>query len=340
MLFASYTDVMPSATERASLFFLTTSMQYLAQAFCPSIGAWLMNLDGKGGTPQVNLVVSLGLTIITVLLTVFLWPETVQESRKARAPETMIHEERNEQTSNVEIKPKHVGTWIQHSFITFKESIGAIGVFNILLLALSISFSSMGTKSIDWYALIQYPVIKLHWTFPQASNIVSLQGLLMLLHFSLFLPYLNQTIATWLGSLGHAHLIIMAASSVFLTIGALTTGLSNSTRTFVFGTIVYLLGEGLPTATQAYIVSLVEKEKVARVISTLSMTSISGKLVASLVFPKVLAIGLDSHIKALIGLPFFVSAGMFGISSLCFGIVGLDMWKSQDWSNGVEEGEA
>src|ERR1700761_2221617 len=81
MLFASYTDVMPSATERASLFFLTTSMQYLAQTFCPTIGALLMNLDGKGGTPEINLAVSLGLATLTAVLAIFAFPETVHESK-------------------------------------------------------------------------------------------------------------------------------------------------------------------------------------------------------------------------------------------------------------------
>jgi hypothetical protein len=340
MLFASYTDVMPCATERASLFFLTTSMQYLAQTLCPSIGAWLMNLDGRGGTPQINLTVSLALTIVTVLLTVFVWPETVHESHKASLHEEESYEEQEEQTSEVGINLKHTGGRIQGSFNIFKESIGTIGVINITLLALSISFAATGIKAIDWYGLIQYPVIKLHWTFPQASNIVSLQGLLMLLHFSIFLPFLNRAIASWLESPGHAHFFIMVASSIFLMLGSLIIGFSNANVTFVSGTIVYLLGEGLPTATQAYIVSLVEKQKVARVIATLSVTSISGKLVASLAFPKILARGLDSHVDVLIGLPFFVSAGMFIVSAVCFSVVGIRMWEDHDQSREVEDEEA
>jgi len=87
--------------------------------------------------------------------------------------------------------------------------------------------------------------------------------------------------------------------------------------------VIYLFGEGLPSATQAYIVSLVEKSKVARVLAMLSMASIFGKLAASLLFPKMLALGLDAHVDFLVGLPLFVSAGMFVISAVCVTAVGL-----------------
>jgi MFS family permease len=341
MLFASYTDVMPSATERASLFFLTTSMQFLAQTFCPPIGAWLMNLDGKGGTPQVNLTVSFGLSILTALIAIFLFPETFHESRKAKDPETENIEQNSTEESNQIQKDGPTGNlvyrWMQKLINGFAESVSGLGALNLVLLSLSICFSATGIKAIDWYGIVQYPVIKLRWTFPEASKVVSIQGFLMLVHFSLILPFLNRTAAAWLHSSGHAHFAIMAGSCLLLTLGSLIIGFSNTTGAFIAGVIVYLFGEGLPTATQAFIVSLIEKEKVARVMATLSMTSIFGKLVASLLFPKVLALGLDTHINVLVGLPFFVSAGMFVVSAVCFTIVGLKLWAGQRQDNAVEE---
>jgi hypothetical protein len=331
MLFASYTDVMPSATERASLFFLTTSMQFLAQAFCPFIGAWLMNLDGKGGTPEVNLSVSLGLAILTMFIAIFAFPETLHESRRFKDIETEDGENEQgiEEPDGINPKGNPAYRWLQKSFNGFTESISGIGLSNIILLSISIMFAATGIKAIDWYGLIQYPVIKLHWSFPQASAIVSIQGVLMLFHFSLVLPFLNRTIASRLGSSGHAHFIIMAGSSLLLTLGSLIVGFSNTAAMFITGVVIYLFGEGLPTATQAFIVSLVEKQQVARVMAALSITSIFGKLMASILFPKVLAWGLDSHVDVLVGLPFFVSAGMVVVSATCFSVVGVKMWEGQ-----------
>lgn len=312
MLFASYTDVMPVAMERASLFFLTTSMQYLAQTFCPSIGALLMNLDGKGGTPQVNLAVSLSLATVTAAITLFVFPETISESNRtavADAPASENGEEPQDPDPMTNICETKSKKWLYCRWKklnhAFQESVSGVGVFNILLLALSIFFAATGIKTIDWFGLIQYPVIKLHWTFPQASYIVTLEGILMLVHFSLLLPTVSRVASFYLGSSGRAHFAVMAGSSFILTVGSV------------------LFGEGLPTATQAYIISLIDRAQVARVMATLSIASISGKVIASVLFSKVLAIGLDANVDALVGLPFFVSAVLFVLSATCVAVVGL-----------------
>lgn len=330
MLFASYTDVMPSATERASLFFLTTSTQFLAQTFCPLIGAWLMNLDGKGGTPQVNLAVSLGMSVLTALIAIFLWPETLHETKikssdieDGTATPTQRGHDPNPRRGSL------VSSFFHTSLAAITDSISGIGLLNISLLSFSIMLAATGIKAIDWYGLVQYPVIKLHWSFPEASYIVSIQGVLMLAHFSLVLPCLNSAAAKYFGSSSHGHFATMAGSALLLTLGSLLIGFSTSTLSFVLGVIVYLFGEGLPTATQAFIVSLVVKRQVARIMATLSMTSIFGKLCASLLFPKVLAWGLDSKLELLVGLPFFSSAALFAISGLCFMVVGMKMWRAQ-----------
>ena len=330
MLFASYTDVMPVATERELLFFLTTSMQYLAQMFCPSIGALLMNLDGKGGTPQVNLAVSFTLAFVTAMITLFVFPETISESSPtavadAPAPENGEEPQDPEPMSNIcETKSKKwlYCRWekLNHAF---QDSVSGVGVFNILLLALSIFFATTGIKTIDWFGLIQYPVIKLHWTFPQASYIVTVEGILMLVHFSLLLPTVSRVALFYLGSSGRAHFAVMAGSSVILTVGSVLIGFSFTSGTFIAAVILYLFGEGLPTATQAYIISLIDRAQVARVMATLSMASIGGKVIASVLFSKVLAIGLDTNVNALVGLPFFVSAGLFVLSATCVTVVGL-----------------
>jgi MFS family permease len=320
MLFASYTDVMPSATERATLFFLTTSMQYLAQTFCPTIGAILMNLDGKGGTPVVNLTVSLILATITVAVTIFAFPETVHESRKDKS-------ERSSTATCSEDPTTPPRPWLSqkyHNLTTnLHSSISNIGILNITLLAMSMLFAATGIKSIDWFALVQYPVLKLHWTFSESSHIVTMQGFLMLLHFSLLLPFLNQLAASRFASPTTGHFAIMAASAALLMLGSICIGLSATPLAFVAAVMLYLFGEGLPTATQAFIVTLLEKDKVARVMAVLSMASIGGKLLASILFPKVLALGLDSGVEVLVGLPFFVSTGLFVGAAACVGVVGV-----------------
>lgn len=300
-------------------------MQYFAQTLCPRIGGFLMNLDGHGGTPQVNLTVSAVLALLTALLTIFFFPETVHESRQSKSATS---EPDPEVGTNKDTESRK---WTSKFAQSFSETVSGVGVFNIIFLSISICFAATGIKAIDWYALVQYPVVKpsLHWTFPQASSVVALEGFLMLIHFSILLPALNRLAVSYLGSTTAAHFTIMLCSAILLTLGSLVMGISSTSITFISGVVVYLFGEGLPTATQAYIVSLTDKAKVARVISTLSMASIFGKLTGSILFPKVLAWGLDSHIDILVGLPMFVSAGMFVASASCVAIVGLRLQRAK-----------
>jgi MFS family permease len=178
MLFASYTDVMPSASERATLFFLTTSMQYVAQAFCPPIGGWLMNLDGKGGTPDVALVVSTAAALLAVCITISFFPETLDKSKRDKPSENdrdASAQEDELRTSNEGFKHSRfdaiVWSRIKRTWKDIKLGVSGAGFGNILLLAVSILCATVGIKAMDWYGLVQYPVIKLGWTFPQVCTL-------------------------------------------------------------------------------------------------------------------------------------------------------------------------
>ena len=174
MLFASYTDVMPSASEKATLFFLTTSMQYVAQAFCPLIGGWLMNLDGEGGTSEVAMVVSLATALLAAFVTIFLFPETLDKSRRGK-PSDNAQEGSAQETQLRALNDDALGigfgkaarSKIRKTWRDIKLGVSGAGLGNILLLAVSILCAAVGIKATDWYGLVQYPVIKLKWTFPQ-----------------------------------------------------------------------------------------------------------------------------------------------------------------------------
>jgi len=122
----------------------------------------------------------------------------------------------------------------------------------------------------------------------------------------------------------------MIGSSVVLAGGAVLIGFSSNTITFLFGMVIYTLGEGLPVATQAYITSVIDKYYLARVMSVLSIAAAGGKAIASALFPQVLALGLDTHVSLLVGLPFFAAAGLFVIAGGCVVVVGLRVRGSSE----------
>ena len=159
---------------------------------------------------------------------------------------------------------------------------------------------------------------------------VSVQAVVMLVNFGLLLPTYNRLGTQYFGSAAYASFAIMIGSSIVLCGGAVLVGLSSTSAAFMIGMVTYTLGEGINVATQAYIASVINKTYLARVLAVLSIAAAGGKAVASAVFPQVLAIGLDTHIPELVGLPFFVAAALFILAGACVIVVRLRMRSSSE----------
>lgn len=142
----------------------------------------------------------------------------------------------------------------------------------------------------------------------------------MLANFSFLLPLYVRFCGRYF-SPSNANLFIACISCLVLAIGATVTGFSSGAAIFLFAMILYTLGEGAAVTIQAYVASLIDQSRLARVMGMLSIASIGGKMAASGGFQEVLAIGLDSHLDNLVGLPFFVAATLFLIAGTSVVIV-------------------
>lgn len=325
MLFVSYNDVMISETQKTTLFFLTTSMQYPAQAVGPLVSGVLMDLNGQGNTPEVAFFVALASTILCAILTIFFFPETLGESRKAWA--VISHKTANNNDADdgnkgirgMQGKLERKICTIWHNTQT---SVRGVGMTNMFLLSLSILAAGIGSKSIDWFALVQYPVIKFHWKFSQATTAVSLQAIITMINFAVLLPFYTGLGTQRLGfSSARTSLIIMLFSTFLLIVGSVIIGFSATVPVFFLGLLIYTLGGGLAVATQVYISSLSDKQNLARTLGSLSMVTTIGKALASAIFPKVMAAGLDDGRDWMKGLPLFTSACLFVVAGLAIVIV-------------------
>jgi len=158
--------------------------------------------------------------------------------------------------------------------------------------------------------------------------VVSVQALVLLLNFGLLLPSYNRIGSKYFGSATYTSFAIMIGSSIVLSGGAVVVGLSSTSAAFLIGMVIYTLGEGITVATQAFIASFIGKSCLARVMAVLSIAATGGKAIASGAFPQVLALGLDTHVEELIGLPFFVAAALFLIAGGCVLAVGFKMRTS------------
>ncbi|KAI9774273.1 MAG: hypothetical protein M1840_004167 [Geoglossum simile] len=315
ILFSSVADVVPSNTQRTTLFFIISSMMYVAQAIFAPIGGWLLNLDGEGGTLWVPYVIGISSEIGLAALIAVAYPETLSKSPTPEhnsGRQSSSHESLKEQ--NILLKAKRqLSRVIYRKWKELEQSVQGIGVGSMLLLGLVMLFVTTGTKACDWYALVQYPIMKFGWKYSQSTLSLSMLAIVNVLNFGFITPYLTRLWSKSFSSTQNANLGTMAISTLLLIVGITTVGLSWNVAIFLGGLVVYSLGEGLSIAIQGYIISAVDSSKVARILSLMSAAKTAGKMIASAFYAKVLAWGVNTHIGVLIGLPCLVSAGLFAI---------------------------
>ena len=325
MLFVSYTDVMTSEAQRTTWFFLTTSMQYPAQAVVPMLSGVFMNLDGQGTTPEIALMIGLGCATISAILTIFFFPETVNESRRAQTADESYGKPNGSGIGDSKRTSRVLGTWrrnLKAAYHDTQDSVRGIGLTNMFLLSASILTAAIGIKSINWFGLVQYPVVKFHWKFSQATIAVSVQAVIIMTNYAVLLPFYTRLGTQRLRlSSARTSLVIMLFSTFLLIIGSIAIGVSETVHAFFLGLFVYTLGGGLTVATQVYISALSDRRKLARTLANLSIATIGGKVLASALFPKVFAAGLDDGRELMKGLPMFAAAGLFAVSGLAITVV-------------------
>lgn len=105
---------------------------------------------------------------------------------------------------------------------------------------------------------------------------------------------------------------------------------------------VYTLGTGLPVVAQALISSLVEKDRLAGVLSALSIFAIAGKLAAMFVGHVVFGLGVSAGKETLKGALFFLSSALFvcapvavGLVAVRKGLVGLGAHRDEEISGDI-----
>jgi MFS family permease len=162
---ASITDVVPSHSDRVSIFFILSSMLFVAQLICPPLGGILLDLDGEGGTPWVPYLIADAFMICAAILCIVAYPETLQTS--SQEPQQGPGEE---SPTNVESSQAKITAFchqrldkVKSGWTYFRSSCAGLGLSSLFILGVAMLCFTIGVKSIDWYGLMQYATWKLKW---------------------------------------------------------------------------------------------------------------------------------------------------------------------------------
>ena len=177
ILMASITDIVPSNSDRVTIFFILSSMLFVAQLICPLLGGILLDLDGEGGTPWVPYIIADAFIITAALLCIIAYPETLQKTAQESRNGT---EDGPEEVTPTEIKSfrarsaafcGHRVEQFRSGWIHFRSSCASLGIWSFFILELAMLCFTIGVKSIDWYGLMQYATLRLKWRYSEVSQL-------------------------------------------------------------------------------------------------------------------------------------------------------------------------
>lgn len=139
-----------------------------------------MNLDGNGTTPLVPIALGIAMGVVAVLLNVFFFPETKDAQKRLRLEVGESLPEDDETSPNPKkvsgktgANPFKVIMRKTHDIAEkMKSGLEGIGVLNCMALTLSIFLVSVALKAIDWFGMVQYPVIRLGWSYSRVFSML------------------------------------------------------------------------------------------------------------------------------------------------------------------------
>ncbi|KAF7181873.1 hypothetical protein CNMCM7691_001170 [Aspergillus felis] len=300
----------------AILFFRVGVIMDITSFLAGALSAQLMTLN-----PWIPMMVGSGIVTIGLSCTFFL-PETMNDCVKRKSPINgnepvscmgglIVDEESSYSSPKGLPKPSRhrlilgkIRRFLNHDICIFDH--------RILLLLLTFAVSQLAGGSSEFLA--QYISTRFSWTLARANLLKSFHTAATIPVFLFLLPYLSTHVLHYL-SLHRRDLYLARMSIICLAVGSLGVGLAPHIIVLVPSLCLHAAGGGFALVARSLATALVERDKTARLYSTIEILQSVGSVLGSLCFTNVFTLGLKMR-GAWIGL-------MWIMSSLLFALVGI-----------------
>ncbi|GFF45014.1 hypothetical protein IFM46972_07690 [Aspergillus udagawae] len=309
-------------SNRAILFFRVGVTSEIATFLASAISAQLMAFD-----PWIPMMIGCGIVTIGLSCAFFL-PETMNQCVTRKSPVQgdepgscigglVVDEEPSYSSSKVLPKPsrhrlilEQIRRFLNHDIFVFDR--------RVLLLLFAFAISQLAQGSTAYLA--QYISTRFSWTLAQASLLKSFHAAATIPVYLFLLPYLSTHVLHYL-SLRRRDRYLARMSIVCLAVGSLGVGLTPHIIFLVPSLCLHAAGGGFPIVARSLATALVERDKTARLYSTIEILQSVGSVLGSLCFTNVFTLGLRLS-GAWIGLVWIMS-------SLLFALVGIALMMLQ-----------
>ncbi|KAK2037263.1 MFS general substrate transporter [Colletotrichum somersetense] len=317
------TDASPEKY-RSNIFFYAQAALIVAELVGPATGSVLMT-----NSLWLPLLLGLACTVITAILAGTI-PETLH-----RGEGGAIESEHEDLSDDLSLQ-RTLRRLLEHVYKTLKFIASHRSVLFLVLTFLVVDFSRQSLGVLLQYLSTRYsiPIAKLicsiktffrcyHLTkYYKASILLSVRAFAQLVTFIAILPLLDLFVSKKLGLSARVKDFLLSRLSIaFIMICFAILVLAPNLSVVVVGLVFYTLGNGFSSFARSLLSSLVEKDMVGTLFTTLSMMDTLGSLLAGPIVAKTFgwSMRLDGIWK---GLPYVMSFIICGLASLALSRAG------------------
>ncbi|KAK1990799.1 putative MFS transporter [Colletotrichum falcatum] len=298
------TDASPEKY-RSNIFFYAQAALIVAELVGPAMGSALMT-----NSLWHPLLLGLACTVITAILAGTI-PETLH-----RGEDGAIESEADDLSDDLSLRGT-LRRLIEHVYKTLKFIASHRSVLFLVLTFLVVDFSRQSLS-----VLLQYLSTRYSIPIAKANLLLSARAFAQLVTFIAILPLLDLFVSKNLGLSARAKdFFLSRLSIVFTMICFAVLILAPSLSAVVVGLAFYTLGNGFSSFARSLLSSLVEKDMVGTLFTTLSMMDTLGSLLAGPIVAKTFSwsMRLDGIWK---GMPYVMSFVICGLASLALSRAG------------------
>ncbi|OIW31379.1 MFS general substrate transporter [Coniochaeta ligniaria NRRL 30616] len=296
MMYTMAADVTPAA-ERAIVFMQVNAWFLVAEMISGPLASVLMHRS-----PWLAVAVGFILLIVSNIVAL-VFPETLDIQRQKDKQDAAAHGDQ---------------TKIQRLWAICKKDV--LEVYDFVLtnqrttfLLLSLVFVVLGKFVLE--LLLQYATARYHWSWDKAAILVTIRSASTLLLLAAVLPAISWVcVHTFQMSSMAKDLWLSRISGIVQTLGALLVAFSVNGSMLMVSLVVFAGGGGLSALVRSLANALVEEHHVGICNSLVGFLEMVGIMIAGPILAKALKVGFAWG-GPWMGLPFMVSAFLFGIST-------------------------
>lgn len=269
-------------------------------------------------SPWLAIGVSFCLLLVANLVAL-VFPETLDIQRLKDSQDVAAHPALAEAYAEASEGEFSKRTKFQQAWAMCKKDVREVYDFVLknqrtTFLLLSLVFIVLGRVVLD--LLLQYATARYHWAWDKAAVLVTIKSASTLLLLAVILPAISWLCVNRLKMTGMSKDLWLARiSGVVQTLGALMIAFSVNGYMLAGSVVVYAGGGGLSSLVRSLANALVEEHHVGILNSLVGFLEMVGVMIAGPLLAKAMKLGLQWK-GPWIGLPFMVSAFLFGLSTL------------------------